>query len=185
MRFALRTAAAMLLAATPLVAQEAEHPHRGFWIGFGFGVGQNTSTGLDGGRLVGGTGYLRMGGTPKQSLLIGAEGISWVNEDDVRGNFTATLIGYPSRDGFFVKGGIGFASVGRSTTTGNTTTSTTVGGFGLTTGLGYDIRLGRNIYLVPELHFLVQLFSEQNDPVLGTIPGTNTLLLGTLGLTWH
>ena len=47
------------------------------------------------------------------------------------------------------------------------------------------MKIGRNIYLVPDVDVLFQWFESKDDPVLGHIPGTNTILLFTLGLTWH
>ena len=59
------------------------------------------------------------------------------------------------------------------------------GGFGTGLGAGYEVKIGRNLYLVPAADFLLQLFKKETDPVLGRIPGSNTLLLFNLGLTWH
>ena len=184
MRPSLPAVLCLVVASSTLTAQEP-HPHRGFWIGFGLGVGSNLTTALDGGSLVGGTGYLRLGGTPKQSILLGFESIGWANGENFRGNGTFTVMGYPSQDGFFLKGGLGIATLNRSTTSGNTTTSTSVGGLGLTGGLGYDIKIGGNIYLVVGADLLVQFFKEQTAPLLGNVPSTNTIFMGTLGLTWH
>lgn len=183
MKPTLALALASLIGATALQAQE--HEHRGFWIGFGLGAGQNLSKGLDGGSLTGGGGYLRLGGTPKQNLLFGMDAIGWSNDDRNRGNVTASVTWYPSRQGGFLKGGVGIATIGRTTTSGNTTTTTTVGGLGLTFGGGVEVKLGRNIYLVPGIDLITQFFSEQTDPVLGQIPGRNVILVGTVGLLWH
>ena len=170
------------LAASPLAAQ---HEHRGFWIGFGLGAGVNLTTTLDNESPAGVTGYLRLGGTPSQSILLGFESIGWALEEDYRGNATFTVIGYPARQGLFLKGGVGFAILNHTESSGNTTISTDVSGFGLTTGLGYDFKIGRNIYLVAGADVLTQFFKEQTAPGLGNIPGTNVILVMTLGLTWH
>lgn len=166
------------------------HEHRGFWIGFGLGGGTNLSQGLDGDRLGGGAGYLRLGGSVSQRVLLGFDGVFWGRDQGgntiARGNGSFAMLFYPSeRGGGFVKGGLGWASISRSTISGSTTTTTTKGGFGLTVGAGWDVRLGRNLYLTPNLDFLFQAFESEVDPVLGEIPGTNTMLLFTLGLIWH
>jgi len=184
------TAVALAAGAASAQAREGGHEHRGFWIGFGFGGGINLSEGLDGERLGGGGGYLRLGGTPSQKVLLGFEGLAWARDVDGsalgRGNGSFVVQFYPSqRGGAFLKGGVGIASISRATTSGNTTTTTTRDGFGLTAGTGWDVRLGRNLYLTPNVDFLFQWFESDQDPVLGTIPGTNTILLFTLGLTWH
>jgi hypothetical protein len=39
---------------------------------------------------------------------------------------------------------------------------------------------------VPEVTYLLQAFSGRTtNTQLGTIPGTNSILMFTLGLTWH
>lgn len=170
-------------------AQE-KHRRQGFWLGFGLGPGVNLSEGLDGEKLWGGNGYLRLGGTPKRNLLLGGEAIGWaVDHRNVtlsRGNVHFVALLYPNvRSGFYLKGGVGGAQIARSRVQGNTRTSTTKGGFGAGFGLGYELQIGRNLYLVPATDFLLQVFEKDTDPVLGEIPGSNTLLLFTLGLTWH
>jgi hypothetical protein len=177
------------LAAGSLAAQDAPQ-RKGFWIGFGLGPGLNLSHGLDDKSLWGGNGYLRLGGTTKANLLLGGEAIGWtVDYKDVtlsRGNAHFVVMWYPNvRSGFYLKGGVGGASISRAKTSGNTETRTTKGGFGTGLGMGYELKIGRNLYLVPATDFLVQLFEKETDPVLGRIPGSNTLLLFNLGLTWH
>ena len=74
-RTGLMTVMALILAPALSVAQGSPtHEHRGFWIGFGLGGGVNYSDGLDGERLNGGSGYLRLGGSPSQRVLLGFEG---------------------------------------------------------------------------------------------------------------
>ena len=183
---------ALTLAAGVAAAQGSSgaHEHKGFWIGFGLGGGVNLSEGLDGDRLGGGSGYLRLGGTPSQRVLLGFEGNFWGRDQDgagiARGNGTFAAMFYPSaQGGAFLKGGIGWSNISRATTSGNSTTTTTESGFGLTLGAGWDVRLGRNIYLTPNIDALFQWFDSKDDPVLGEIPGTNTIMMFTLGLTWH
>ena len=177
------------LLAESLSAQES-HRRKGFWIGFGLGEGVNLSKGLDDKRLWAASGYLRLGGTTRRNLLLGGEVIGWGRDyRDVtvsRGNVQFVAQYYPNvRDGFYLKGGVGVAEIMRVRTQGNTETQTTKGGFGTGVGLGYEFQIGRNLYLVPATDFLLQLFERETDPVLGRIPGSNTLLLFTLGLTWH
>src|SRR4051812_44784687 len=104
--------------------------HRGFWIGFGVGGGTNLSEGLDGKRLGGGAGYLRLGGTVSQRVLLGFDGVFWGRDQSgntiARGNGSFAMLFYPSaRGGGFLKGGLGWANISRETTSGNTTSTTT------------------------------------------------------------
>ena len=179
------------LIATCATAQNSGgHRHRGFWIGFGFGGGVNMTEGLDGEHLGGGAGYLRLGGTPSQKVLLGFDGLDWFhgsgNSGIARGNGTFVVMFYPSvKGGGLLNGGIGFSSISRATTSGNSVTTTTETGFGLTLGTGWDVKIGGNIYLVPGADLLLQWFEAKDDPVLGQIPGTNSIVTFTLGLTWH
>lgn len=180
----LRSAALVLLIATPAAAQRTA-VHDGFWISFGFGAG--TAFGddaFDGDSKFGGAGFLRMGGSPSQQLLIGGELIGWGTDVDNttigRGALMFTALYYPSpKGGFYLKGGAGFS--GRSAETeiplnGQTAKITEdQGGIGLGAGLGYDIQLGRNFFLTPALDFVYT----------GTEGDGATLLLFTVGATWH
>jgi hypothetical protein len=177
------------IATRPLVGQDAPQ-RKGFWLGFGLGPGVNLSQGLDDKSLWGGNGYVRLGGTTRPNLLLGGEAVGWtVGYKGVtlsRGNAHFVVMYYPNvRSGFYLKGGIGGASISRRKSSGTTETTTTKGGFGSGFGLGYELKIGRNLYLVPATDFLLQLFQKETDPVLGRIPGSNTLLLFNLGLTWH
>ncbi|MFC1530635.1 outer membrane beta-barrel protein [Gemmatimonadota bacterium] len=176
--------AILLLAAAPADAQRTAN-HEGFWISFGFGAG--TALGddaFDGDSKFGGAGFLRMGGSPSQQLLIGGEMIGWgTDQDNVqigRAALMFTALYYPSpKGGFYLKGGAGFA--GRSaewqiSLDGRTyTTRDDQGGIGLGAGLGYDIQLGRNFFLTPALDFVYT----------GTEGDGASLLLFTVGATWH
>lgn len=188
-RFVCSTLLLASLGTASLSAQDAPQ-RKGFWLGFGLGAGVNLAQGLDDKNLWGGSGYLRLGGTPKSNLLLGGEVIGWtVDYKDVtlsRGNIHFVALWYPNvKSGFYLKGGIGGASIGRRTESGNSESTTTKGGFGMGLGTGYELKIGRNIYLVPSADLLIQKFEKSTDPVLGDIPGTNTLLLFNLGLTWH
>ncbi len=179
----------VVLTVAPLSAQNTPN-RKGFWLGFGLGAGVNLAQGMDEKSLWGGSGYLRLGGTPKANLLLGGEAIGWtVDYKGVnlsRGNVHFVTVWYPNvTSGFYLKGGIGGASISRRTESGNSETTTTKGGFGLGLGTGYEVKIGRNIYLVPSADLLLQFFEKDTDPVLGDIPGHNSLLLFNLGLTWH
>jgi hypothetical protein len=153
----------------------------GFWIGFGLGGGVNTSQGLDRARRGGGAAYLRLGGTVTPQVMLGAEVIGWGRSQGgttiARANTAFTGMLFPSpTGGFFLKGGAGLATIGVTADVFGSTVTSTETGFGTTFGLGIDAKLGRNIYLTPNVDFLFQAFEGGN---------TNTLVLFTLGLTWH
>jgi hypothetical protein len=176
-RLGFSLAVSLMVLATTAQAQGRQ----GFWIGFGLGGGVNTSESLDDARRGGGAAYLRLGGTVTPQVMLGAEGIGWGRSESgvtiVRTNTAFTGLLFPSpTSGFFIKGGAGLATIGVSADVFGTTVTSTETGFGTTFGLGFDARLGRNIYLTPNVDFLFQAFEGGN---------TNTLVLFTLGLTWH
>lgn len=185
-RAAMAAALLLALAATPVSAQR-QAVHDGFWISFGFGGG--TAFGddaYDGDSKFGGAGFLRMGGSPSQQLLIGGEMIGWgTDQDNVvvgRGALMFTAMYYPSpRGGFYLKGGAGFAGRSSELTidlgggTVATITDEGKGGIGLGAGLGYDIQVARNFFLTPALDFVYT----------GTEGDGASLLLFTVGATWH
>ena len=170
-------------------AQDADRPpvqHRGFWIGFGLGGGANLADFAEGSRA-GVGGYLRMGGTISQKFLLGGEAAGWAR--DVSGGtfsesgLTAVALYYPAGPGIFLKAGAGFAGWSWSVSSGSTTTSTTAGGFAGTLGIGYDLRIGTNLFITPNLDFLYHTLESDNSAFSNIASGA--VLLFTLGLTWH
>jgi hypothetical protein len=179
----------LCLPAATGMAQRADRPpvqHRGFWIGFGLGGGAafadyaaNNRAGLGG--------YVRMGGTLSRKVLLGGEAGGWAR--DIGGGtfsesgLTAVALFYPTGPGVFLKAGAGFAGWAWRFTAGSTTTTTTAGGFAATAGVGYDLRLGTNLFLTPSLDF--QLHTNESDNAAFAGISSGTVLLFTLGLTWH
>lgn len=175
--------AALLLCASSASAQEgrdgAESPaHAGFWLSGGIGAGTTDS---DSDEDSGPAGYIRMGGTPSDRVLLGGELIGMTREiggvDVSQGNATFSVLFYPSAPGgFFVKAGAGVASATVSSEVPGGTLTSDESGFGFTLGGGYDIRLGSNLYLTPNLDLLFQSFDEFAD---------SNLFLLTVGLGFH
>jgi len=166
---------------------QSRQRHEGFWIGFGIGGGVNTAENLDDARRGGGAAYVRLGGTLSQKVLLGGELSIWGRQEDAilgensltvaRSNATFTVMFFPSeKGGFFLKGGLGGANVEAETAGVKVTEQ----GLGTTLGLGFDVRLGRNLYLTPNLDWLIQTFERDGGDTI-----SNTLILLTLGLTWH
>jgi hypothetical protein len=184
LRSVISAAALVLVLAAPADAQRTAE-HRGYWISFGFGGG--TAFGddaFDGDSKFGGAGFLRMGGSPSQQLLLGGELIGWGTDQDGvqigRGAMMFTAMYYPSpKGGFYLKGGAGFA--GRSAEweirLGDVIATVTddQGGIGLGAGLGYDLQVARNFFITPALDFVYT----------GTEGDGASLLLFTVGATWH
>src|SRR5881397_3241849 len=147
----------VLLTVAP--AARAQYPQRreGFWIGFGLGYGSaniscdNCSSGA---RTGGVTAFLKLGGTPSRNLLIGGAINGWSHSGgaatETIGNVTARLFYYPvAASGLFLNGGLGFS--GYILDTGPSISGT---GWGFTAGVGYDVRVGRNVSLTPVANFV-------------------------------
>ena len=103
---------ALAWGAAPAHAQYPQR-HDGFWIGFGLGYGSAGVT-CDGcsrvSRQDGVSGFLKLGGAPSHSVLIGGAINVWGHSDgnatETMGNVTASLYLYPRRrSGFFVTRG--------------------------------------------------------------------------------
>lgn len=163
-------------------AQQTQE-RKGFWFGFGLGYGSVGCDDCDG-REGSGTGYLRLGGTVSRKVLIGFEANGWAkSENDVTvsiGNGSAVIYFYPSaQGGFHLKGGLGLATVEFALDLGGGTFSVDDTGVGGLLGLGYDVRIGRNISLVPFANFLGATFSNNGEKT-----SFNYFQLG-LGLSVH
>jgi len=139
----------------------AQHPQRreGFWIGFGFGYGsadvKSDTIPAAATRESGPTGFIKLGGALSKKVLLGGEVNAWRKSESgatfTIGNVSAAAYFYPApATGFFLKGGVGFADFRISVDNGGSATAT---GFGFLTGLGYDIRVGKNISLTPVFNF--------------------------------
>ena len=145
--------AVLLLPFTNLAAQRPQ-VREGFWISFGVGAGK-LSWDCDGCTKEdanGPTGFLRLGGTPSDKVLLGAEFNGWsldVGAADVTAGYGAfTVYWYPSAaGGIFLKGGLGGASWQKKdaiTTVGSSSGAVLF-------GMGYDWRVGRKISISPML----------------------------------
>jgi len=141
---------ALFLMAVPLAAQYPQ-TRQGFWFHAGLGYGSlgcddcdDREGGLSGGLALGGT--LGSG-----KVLLGAATTGWTKEEnDVRlsvGTLLAIIRWYPSATGgFFLTGGLGFGTIKLSV---EGLGSDSESGPAALIGLGYDIRVGRNVSLTP------------------------------------
>lgn len=142
----------------------AGHPQerQGFWIGFGGGYGSAEARadceGCSGDREGSYTGFIKLGGTLNDKVLLGVEGNAWVKDVDdatlTLGSFTGTVTFYPQASGgFFLKGGVGVSYVDTEVSEGSFSASLSKTGWGVLAGIGYDVRVGRNISLTPCVNF--------------------------------
>jgi hypothetical protein len=115
--------------ATSAFAQKAQ-TREGFWVGGGMGYG---SLGLsceicgDVGREGGLSGYAKLGGTLRENILLGVEMNGWTKSE--------------------AGAGYSVLSADDGVSSGNDT------GFGLLGGVGYDLRVGRNLSITPVANY--------------------------------
>lgn len=146
------TAVLAVLLAGSASAQQAQ-ARQGFWIGGGMGYGSMglSCTGCaDVGREGGLSGYAKLGGTLRPNILLGVEMNGWTKSEGsatvTMGNLSGAAYWYPmATQGLFIKGGAGYSVLSLDTGTGNGNDS----GFGILGGVGYDIRVGRNLSITP------------------------------------
>jgi outer membrane protein with beta-barrel domain len=150
--FHLFTAGVLLALGVPCAAAQHPQTRQGFWIGFGFGGGSArfSCNGCTDTTLTAATGHVKLGGTVRPNLLIGGELNAWTKNQNSEtltiGNVSAIVQYYPAvASGFFLKGGVGFATISDK----NTGATATGNGFGYIVGLGYDFRVARNFSLTP------------------------------------
>ncbi len=172
-------AAALVLAtnAEPAQAQSRPQTREGFFIGFGFGWGSLGCSDCSGERESGLSGYFKLGAAVNQRVLLGFESNGWFKEQSgvtlSQGNGSAVIYLYPNPEsGFFIKGGIGLATLNLDVSGFG---SDNVTGFGLVGGLGYDARVGRNFSLTPFGNFVYGSFDG----------GSTNVIQAGIGLTWH
>ena len=197
MRSRLTWAVAAVLTLSVAPRAWAGHPQerRGFWIGFGFGYG---SAGIDCDGCVGSdrqgafTGFLKLGGTLSDHVLLGGEVNAWLDEEGSTtlglGTATGTVTVYPwTSSGFFLKGGVGLSFVETRERVGSGTLTFGTEGWGVLTGLGYDLRVGRNISITPSINYY---FGQPGDfafedglPGLGSFK--HDVIDFGIGVTFH
>ncbi len=123
---------------------------------------------------------LRLGGTPSPNARIGLELFGWSGDNGPATERTVGLLAnaqlYPSRrDGFYLKGGLGF---GWSTFDDHVFAPSTESGFMFNGGAGYDIPVSRNIALGPVVDYY-----QGSYPRLGDETITERILFFGLSIT--
>jgi hypothetical protein len=127
-----------------------KHSRQGFWFNVGLGYGSfgcrdcNDRTGSA-------SGGLALGGTISQKVLLGVGTNGWTKSENGATLTVSTLAAvirfYPSATGgFFLLGGLGVGVIRGEVSGLGSETQT---GLGALLGLGWDIRVGRNVSLTP------------------------------------
>jgi hypothetical protein len=170
-------AGAVLMGSSPLAAQGGGRD--GFFIGLGFGGGGGEVTGNT--DASGEMGWLTLGGTlsPKVRLAADFNSLTVDGGSETVGTSTLSVLYYPSaRGNFFLKGGIG-ASVVNLHVSGPDGSGV---GAGTIFGAGYDIRVGRNISITPQLSFFGGRTGDIEDDDGNAIANDVKFGMGTLSV---
>jgi opacity protein-like surface antigen len=125
----------------------------GFWFSGGLGVGSLGCEDCDE-REISGAADISLGGTLGDRLLLGVGLAAWSKEEDgatlTASTLEARLRFHPiAEKGFYLTGRLGLGSL-RAEFEGFG--DDTQNGVGLTLGLGWDIRVGRNVSITPFWH---------------------------------
>ncbi len=183
----------LALVSTLTVAAEAQsarpQTREGFGISVGLGAGMAdlSCDGCDFDSETGFSGYLRLGGYLRPNLFLGFESTGWLKEvqgaDVTLGFYSAVAQYYPNAEkGLYLKGGLGYSM----STADDGVDELKASGLGLSGGIGYDYRVGKNMSVTPYLNYLRSISSELkvNGTATGVDLNTGILQLG-VGLTWH
>ena len=175
-RLAATLAASCLVRVGSLAAQHAprglvEVPDQagrhGFWGAFGVGAGGEAFDLRDGAgygdELYRPTVSLRLGGTPTRYLRLGGEILGWFDD---RGRQTESITSllfitqfYPApRTGLYLKGGLG---LGRNQVDFDDGVGLGETGFAGLLGAGWEIRVGRRLYLNPALDLVQHRYTAR------------------------
>ena len=149
---AVRSAPPQVSQPRPDIATPATHAQtrEGFWFNAGMGYGSGSCQNcLE--RWGGLSGGLSLGGTITERFLLGVGTSGWYKSENGYtvngGTFDTRIRFYPAvKSGFFLTGGLG---LGHLTESLNGFGSETEYGVGAIFGLGWDIRVSRNVSLTP------------------------------------
>ncbi len=160
-----QTAVAQQLPEGLVEAQESSR--RGLWFGLGLGAGGESydlrqSLGYSE-VLYRPTVSFRLGGTVSQHLRLGGEVLTWINEaGPVVESLTSALFVaqlYPwAGNGLYLKGGLG---IGRNAVDFDDGYDEGDTGFAALVGAGYELRLGRRIFLNPVIDLVGHRYSNR------------------------
>ena len=136
--------------ATVAGTAQAQNARDGFWFsgGLGYGtLGCNDCSGRTGSI----SGNLSLGGTISQRFLLGVGASGWTKSEQGAtlsvGLLDARVRFYPqTHGGFFLTGGLGLGSVTGEIAGFGSNTET---GLGMLLGMGWDIRMAKNVSMTP------------------------------------
>ena len=128
-----------------------------------------------------------VGATLRPDLLLGLDirGLRTQSTDGVDAavqatDYLAMLTWFPAREGFFLRGGAGLATLSLDVRDGGFRVDDTVGGIGLLAGLGYAFWLGERFNLTLNADVSAQLYRDSLDR-----PTSSRFFDLYLGFAWY
>lgn len=160
-------------------------------MGGGYGSAGVSCDGCDGAREGAFAGSFKLGGTLSDKVLLGVESNGWIKEQEgitlTLGSFTGTVTFYPqASSGFFLKGGVGLSYISTDFSEGSFSVSVSKTGWGVLAGVGYDLRVGRNISLTPAVNYYYGKPGDldfEGETVLGG--WSQDVVSFEIGITFH
>jgi hypothetical protein len=185
------TLLACLSSSTQAQSSRRANARQGFWVGFGLGSGSagTNCPSCNTVRSSGLSGYARLGGTLSRSILLGVETNGWAHSeagvDESIGFGSVVVLWYPSPTGaLYLQVGLG----GMSYRADDGVDQLTATAPSASIGVGYEMRVGRNMSLVPYVNSLasspVRLHFD-GVPVSTSEDISINLFQFGLGITWH
>jgi Outer membrane protein beta-barrel domain len=183
----------VLILALIALAPASVAAQSGFWWSVGGGAGRNrvsceTCEEIKG--YWGASGFVRAGGDVSPHVKVGGELHFWqasIEESDayVRG-IQAVVHWYPSTSGgFFGQVGLGLSRIRNSFDVGGETVRAAEVGLNVSAGVGWDIPVGKGIYLTPRVASVVVPVATIDTPAGPLENVVSTIYRFELGLTFR
>jgi hypothetical protein len=139
-------------------------------------------------RFWSGSGYLRAGGTVGEHVRVGGELVFWQKSLEGSEAYLRAIEGvvlwHPTPPGgFFGQAGLGLGRIRNVFTTGGTTVRASETGLSVMVGAGYDLRVGKRIYLTPSVMSIAVPTATIDTPAGPLDNVVATLFFAGLGVT--
>jgi hypothetical protein len=153
-----------------LVEVRESSGRRGFWGALGVGAGGEAFDLRDGAgysdELYRPTLSLRLGGTPSRHLRLGGEVLAWIDDQGRQTESVTSFLFitqfYPApTTGLYLKGGLG---LGRNAVDFDDGFGVDDTGFAGLLGAGWEIKVGRRVYLNPAVDLVEHRYSSRGGP---------------------
>lgn len=192
----------LYLALAGCAIKSPQRPHRtGLWAELGGGGGRLRMTCAactDPINAPGATGLTRMGGTLSDDVMLGGESAIFIDEAfGFGGGGNASTVAelemvgvvvlwYPSRLGFFLKGGVGVAEGRFTIANGGAPPDSTEGvGIGMTFGVGWDVPISRRFAFTANLSSVITAVGDIVLPTRRVEDVIGSMAHWSVGLTFR